>query len=242
MENNIEFKGKTILVIGAHPDDNDFICGATVSRAVKEGAKVVYVIATSGQRGSNDENITPDELGEIRKAEQREAASLLGVSEIHFLEYCDGELDPDIKLKEKLVRLIRQYKPDYVFSMNPSHYFYKEYGFINHSDHRAIGEAVLDAVYPLARDRLSFSEHREDGLLPHKVKVIFLGAFLKEDANYFIDVTDTFDDKIKALILHKSQINEPDKLRKRMEERASEAGQLSGFKLAESFIRLQMPE
>lgn len=240
--NEIEFKDKTIMVIGAHPDDNDFMCGATIARAVKEGAKVIYLVATSGQRGGSDENITPEELGETRKSEQREAAAALGVLSVHFLDYNDGELKPDIELKEKLVRFIRQYRPDFVFTSNPSHYYYKEYGFINHSDHRAIGEATLDAVYPLARDRLSFPEHKKDNLLPHKAKELFLASFLKEDANYFIDVTGYLDIKIRALSLHKSQIRDVKALEKRMKERAVEFGKTAGFEFAESFVRLHLPE
>lgn len=240
--NEINFKNKTIMVVGAHPDDNDFVCGATVAKATKEGSKVIYLIATSGQRGSSDENITPEELGEIRRAEQIEAAKILGVAEVHFLDYHDGELVPNIELKERVVRFIRRYKPNFVFTMNPVHYYYKEYGFINHSDHRAIGEAVLDATYPLARDSLSFPEHKKTGLQPHKVKELFITTFLIEDANYFIDVTATMDIKIKALMVHKSQTGNFKNLEKRIKDRAGEFGKKEGFRFAEAFVRLQLPE
>lgn len=240
--NEIDFKNKIIIVIGAHPDDNDFICGATTAKAVQNRAKVIYLVATNGQRGSSDENITSSELGEIRKIEQKKAAEILGVSQIRFLDYDDGELKPDIGLKEKIVCFIRQHKPDFIFTMDPSHYYYKEYGFINHADHRAIGQAVLDAVYPLARDRFSFPEHHKQGLRPHKVKELFISSFLPEEANCFIDVSQTIDIKIKALISHKSQIRDEKVLEARVKNRAIDLGKKAGFNFAEAFVRLILPE
>jgi len=238
----VSFKNKIILAIGAHPDDNDFGFGATVARAAKEGAKIIYVLATSGQRGSSNKNLTSDDLAKIRMQEQENAAKVLGVKEVHFLGYCDGELVPDIFLKEQIVNYIRKYKPDIVFGMDPSRFYYKENGFVNHSDHRAIGEATLDAVYPLSRDLLSFPEHQELGLKPHKVKELFMSSFLLEDANYFVDITNTFKIKIKALSCHKSQIGDIEALRKRMEARAKELGARAGYKLAEAFVRLKLPK
>jgi len=237
----INFKGKTILAIGAHPDDNDFGFGATVAKATKAGAQVIYLLATKGQRGSSNKFLNPERLSKIRMKEQEKAAKVLGVKSVYFLDYNDGELVPNIKLKEELVRFIRRYKPEIVFTSDPSRFFFKEYGFINHADHRAIGEAVLDAVYPLARDLLSFPEHRKIGLRPHKAKELLMPSFLPEDANYFIDVTDTFATKIKALSCHESQIKSVKKLRQRMKTRAVAMGGKAGFKFAEAFIRLKLP-
>lgn len=162
----IDFSGKTVLVVGAHPDDNDFGAGATVAKAVKQGAEVIYLIATAGQRGSSDEAMTPERLSQIRREEQQEAAKSLGVREVQFLDYVDGELLPDLKLKEEVVRFIRRCRPDVVFTMDPSYFYFKTLGFVNHSDHRAIGEATLDACFPLARDLLSFPQHIKAGLPP----------------------------------------------------------------------------
>ena len=214
----INFKGKKVLVVGAHPDDNDFGAGATVAKATGRGAEVIYLIATTGQRGSSDENMTPERLSEIRRKEQEEAAKVLGVLEVRFLDYVDGELIPDIRLKERVVKSIRRYKPDIVFTMDPSFFYYKSYGMVNHSDHRAIGEATLDACYPLARDLMSFPEHAKEGLNPHKVKELFLHSFVPENANFYVDVTDTFDMKLKALSLHKSQVGDMQRVEKRMRE------------------------
>jgi len=240
--NEIDFKGKIVLVVGAHPDDNDFGAGATVAKAAGQQAKVVYLIATTGQRGSADEAMTPGRLSEIRKEEQEDAARVLGVREVHFLDYVDGELIPDLRLKERVVVYLRRYRPDIVFTMDPSFFYFKDFGFVNHSDHRAIGEATLDACYPLARDLLSFPEHAKAGLQPHKVKEILLHSFVPGNANFFVDVTDTFDVKIQALSLHKSQVPNIQQLEKRMRDRAEAAGKLAGCRYAEAFVRLHLPE
>ena len=238
----IDFNGKTVLVVGAHPDDNDFGAGGTVARAAIKGAKVIYLIATTGQRGSSDETMTPERLSDMRKKEQEDAARVLGVREVHFLSYVDGELIPDIRLKEQVVIHIRRFRPEMVFTMDPSFFYFKDFGFVNHSDHRAIGEATLDACYPLARDLLSFPEHVKAGLNPHKVKELLLHSFIPENANFYVDVTDTYDIKIRALSLHKSQVSDIQSLEKRMRERAEAAGRLAGYRFAEAFIRLHLPE
>jgi LmbE family N-acetylglucosaminyl deacetylase len=238
----INFTGKTVLVVGAHPDDNDFGAGATVAKAARERAAVIYLIATTGQRGSSDQTMTPERLSAIRKKEQQDAAGALGVREVRFLDYVDGEVVADIRLKEQVVLSIRRHRPDIVFTMDPSFFYYKNYGFVNHSDHRAIGEVTLDACYPLARDFLSFPEHARNGLSPHKVKELLLHSFVPENANCYVDVTDTFDTKIRALSLHKSQIADIQGLDKRMRDRAEAAGKLAGCKYAEAFVRLRLPE
>ena len=240
--NEIVFKGKTILVVGAHPDDNDFGAGGTVAKAARQEATVIYLIATTGQRGSSDHSMTLEKLSDIRKKEQRDAAGFLGVREVHFLDYVDGELVPDIRLKEQVAFHIRRYRPDIVFTMDPSFFYFKDYGFVNHSDHRAIGEATLDASYPLSRDWLSFPEHAKAGLEPHKVKELLFHSFVPENANFYVDVTDTFDAKIKALALHKSQVPDISEIRERMQTRAEAAGRLAGCKYAEAFVRLHLPE
>ena len=240
--NEIHFQGKTILVVGAHPDDNDFGAGATVAKAARQDAKVVYLIATSGQRGSSDRNMTPEKLSDMRRREQSDAAGFLGVREVHFLDYVDGELVCDMRLKEQIVFYIRRYKPEIVFTMDPSFFYFKDYGFVNHSDHRAIGEATLDASYPLARDLLSFPDHSKAGLGPHKVQELLFHSFVPENANFYVDVTDTFDLKLKALALHKSQVGDMQRVEKRMRDRAEVSGRLGRCKYAESFVRLQLPE
>lgn len=239
----LKFKNKTILAVAAHPDDNDFGGAATFAKAVREGAKVVYLIATSGQRGSNDSKMTGEKLAQIRQKEQRAAAKEIGVKEVCFLDYQDGELAPSLDLKEKIVVYIRKYKPDYVFTMDPSRFYYnrQDFSFINHADHRAIGEATLDACYPLARNILSFPEHKKKGLAPHTVKDIFLYSFMADEANCFVDVTKTLPLKFKALFKHRTQF--PDgmaEIKKWLTQGASIIGQRAGYKYAEAFIRLKL--
>ena len=238
----IDFAGRTVLGVGAHPDDNDFGAGATVAKAAIQGAEVIYLIATTGEKGSSDGAMTPERLSEIRRKEQQEAAASLGVREVHFLDYADGELVPDLKLKEEVVRFIRQYRPDIVFTMDPSYFYFKTLGFVNHSDHRAIGEATLDACFPLARDLLSFPQHNKAGLNPHKVKDLLLYSIVPENATFHVDVTETFGRKIQALALHKSQVGDIRKVEQRLKGRAEAAGRLVGCRYAESFVRLQLPE
>ncbi len=238
----IDFVGRGVLVVGAHPDDNDFGAGATVAKVAKQGAEVRYLIATTGQRGSSDAGMTPERLSVIRKQEQNEAAGLLGVREVQFLDYVDGEMIPDIRLKEQVVIQVRRHRPDFVFTMDPSFFYYKKLGFVNHSDHRAIGEATLDACYPLARDLLSFPQHSQAGLRPHKVKEVLLYSLDPENANLFIDVTDTFGFKIQALSLHKSQVPDIRGIEVRIRDRAEAAGRLAGCRYAEAFIRLRLPD
>src|SRR4030042_1815055 len=239
--NEIDFKGRIVLVVGAHPDDNDFGAGATVAKAAIQGAEVIYLIATTGQRGSSEETMTPERLSDIRIKEQEDAARVLGVRQVHFLSYVDGELIPDIRLKEQVVINIRRFRPDIVFTMDPSFYYFKDFGFVNHSDHRAIGEATLDACYPLARDRLSFPAHVKAGLSPHTVKEILPHSFVPENANFYVDVTATYETKINALSLHKSQVSDIHNLEKRTRDRAEAAGRLAGCRFAEAFVRLHMP-
>lgn len=236
----IDFKNKIILGVGAHPDDLDFACGATIAKAGQAGAKIYYLIATGGQRGSSDSLMTAGRLARTRKEEQRGASKILGVSEVYFLNYNDGELKANLELKEKIVVYIRKLKPDYVFTMDPSNFFYKRAGFVNHTDHRAIGQAALDASYPLARDWLSFPEHQRRGLKPHKVKEIFFPAFEVEQANFFYDTSPTFEQKIQAIKFHLSQVGDLNELERRMRQRAGELGEIIGVKYAEAFIRLKL--
>jgi LmbE family N-acetylglucosaminyl deacetylase len=114
---------KTIMAIGAHPDDNDFGCGASVAKAAAAGSSVIYLVATGGQRGSSDANMTAEHLASLRRKEQERAAELLGVGQVHFLNYMDGELVPDIGLKEKVVSAIRMFRPDIVFTMDQSFFY-----------------------------------------------------------------------------------------------------------------------
>ena len=228
------------MSIVAHPDDVEFGCGATMAKLSSEGHKLYFVICTAGNRGSRHHKRGVDELVEMRKEEQRNAAKILGADDVIFLNYPDGELTPDIKFKEDLVKLIRRYKPDMIFTHDPS-WIYRtgtDYGFVNHNDHRSCGIAVLDASYPLARDLTSFPEHQEEGLEPHKVKEIYMFNFDKP--NHFVDVTKFLDLKIESIRAHTSQIDDPAWVKTWVTERAQRLGRRAKVKYAEGFTKLTL--
>ncbi|MFQ5617039.1 MAG: PIG-L deacetylase family protein, partial [Anaerolineales bacterium] len=166
MENNYP-QPERVLVISAHPDDPDFGAAGTVACWAKSGAKITYVIVTDGSKGSSEPDMTSKELIEIRETEQRAAAEVLGVAEVVFLGYEDGRAANTIELRRDLVRQIRLHRPDVLITHDPAARIINN-RYINHPDHRAVGDAALDAVFPLARDRLNFPEHEAEGLEPFK--------------------------------------------------------------------------
>lgn len=209
---------KRVMVVMAHPDDPEFGAGGTVAKWVREGKEVIYVLVTSGDKGSADPNMTSERLAKLREAEQRAAAQRLGVSQVVFLHYRDGEVMPDLQLRRDITREIRRWRPDAVICQNPTTYYVN--GYINHPDHRAVGEATLAAVFPIARDHLNYPEHKAEGLKPHKVRQVYL--CISPDADTFIDITDTIELKIQALWEHKSQFDDPEGLAERLRERSAE--------------------
>jgi LmbE family N-acetylglucosaminyl deacetylase len=235
MSNNFP-KPEKVLVIVAHPDDPEFGAAGTVAKWTAAGAEVVYVIVTDGSKGSAEPNMTKEKLIALREKEQQAAAKIVGVSEVVFLGQPDGEIKNTYELREMVVRQIRAHKPDVVITHDPM----TRYGddFLNHTDHRVVGDTVLDSVFPLARDRLNFPEHEAEGLEPHKALDVFL--IFTTEPNYWVDVSDTIDLKIKALCQHKSQIGEPDKLEERIRERAQRRAEKVSFEYAETFRRVQL--
>mgnify|MGYP005841861923 CR=1 FL=1 len=206
--------GKRVMGIFAHPDDPEFFCGATFARWAAEGAEIIFVLATSGDKGSSDPEMTSERLVAIRENEERCAAAKLGVKDVIFLRHRDGELTPSLELRRDIVRAIRMYKPDIVVTLDPTVFWWGDRG-VNHPDHRAIGEATLAAVYPTARDRLNFPEQeREEGLESHKVKYLYISG--TQSPNVWVDVTDYVETKIESLHEHKSQIADMEKMAERI--------------------------
>lgn len=226
-------ESKRALVIVAHPDDAEFLCAGSVARWVSEGWDVGYVLVTSGDKGSSDEEMTSERLAVIREDEQRAAAKVLGVSTCVFLGHPDGFVEDTAELRGELVREIRRFKPDVVVTWDPYRVGH------NHRDHRLTGQAALDAAYPLSRSRLYYPEHLAEGLEPHRAKEALLAG--SDRANYHVDVSDFFRTKMKALRCHKSQLGRYpfSEVRKRVRQRMAEAGKEAGFKLAEGFHRLE---
>jgi LmbE family N-acetylglucosaminyl deacetylase len=225
-----------ILVILAHPDDPEFFCGATITRWVRAGHHVVYCLLTCGDKGTKDLTLGSNELCCIRQNEQRVAASVLGVEEVKFLNHPDGYLVPDINLRRDITRVIRTIRPDILVTCDPQTLFTLNAG-LNHPDHRAAGQATLDAVFPSARDHLSFIElWKDEKLEPHIVKEVWVCGTLQPDV--VLDVTETWETKILALFEHKSQIGNPGKFAERMRNRRTAESTPENPRYEEKFRRL----
>src|SRR5947199_3192108 len=159
----------TYMVVAAHPDDPDFGVAGTAARLVREGHNVHYVMCTSGDAGSDDPTIPPADLIRVREAEQQAAAGILGLSGVHFLRFPDGELQPSLELRKALVREMRRLKADVVLCQDPRSIVYDDGTYLNHPDHRAAGQAALDAAFPAAGNPSAFRDLLAEGLEAHKV-------------------------------------------------------------------------
>ena len=228
---------KVFLAVFAHPDDADFGYGGTVAKFVAEGYTGYYLVVTLGDKGSANPEASGPALAERRAQEQRAAAQVLGVREVFFLGYADAQVFYDLALRNRIVRYVRELRPEIVFTHDPS-YQIGGRRWVNHPDHRAVGEATLDAIYPCARDPLYLPEHRRDGLLPHKVKEVYLGNWHDPDTR--VDISATIDQKIAAARCHASQVIGRD-LEKVFRERAAVIGEPAGLAYAEGFRHLILP-
>lgn len=232
-------KPSVVLGVAAHPDDLEFGSAGSIAKWVANGAVAYYLILTNGNKGSEDHSLTNDQLRDIRRAEQRNAAKILGVKEVFFCDWDDGALAPSLEVKRDIVRIIRQVKPDTVITMDPTFRYSTARGFINHPDHRAAGSATLDAIYPLARDFRSFPQlSLKEGLAAHKVKTVLLNNFDK--ANYYEDISDQIETKLKALACHASQLSDPESTLEMVRHLAKQSGSKVGVDFAENFIRIDI--
>lgn len=224
-----------ILVVAAHPDDAEMGCAGTVAKWIREGASAYYLITTNGDKGTDDREISPEELAAIRDQEQRAAAAILGVSEVVILPNRDGELFYTYEFRGQVVRWIRRWRPNAVFTHDPT-VIISDFG-VNHADHRATGQAAVDAAYPFARGHLQYPEHLAEGLEPHRVEdVYFWGS--SGQHNCWVDISDTVDLKAEATRQHKSQFGNPDRTGGMSRDRAERAGKEYGVAYAESFRRI----
>ena len=225
-----------ILVISPHPDDAEFGAAGTVAKLTRQGKKVIYIICTNGDKGTNDPSLRPQELARLREKEQLAAAEILGVHQVVFLRFPDQQIEDTPEFRREIVRQIRIFRPEIIITADP----YRRY--IWHRDHRIVGQVVLDAVFPYARDIWSFPELLEEGLQPHKVKEIWLWAPEEKDINWRVDITQTFELKLKALRCHRSQIKEPwaKEMEKWLCQRAKERAEGEEFACAEAFHRVEI--
>lgn len=224
-----------IMIIVAHPDDAEFGVAGSVALWRGAGRSVIYVVCTNGEKGTSDRTLAPETLAVMRRQEQQDAASLLGVGQVIFLDLPDQGLEDTPAFRENIVRLIRQYRPETVATSDP----YRRY--VWHRDHRIIGQVVLDAAFPYARDHLAYPQLLADGFEPHKVReLLFFGS---DESNYHIDITTTFAEKLAALRCHVSQMKEigVDKVEKMLRDRCRKMAAGTDFELAEAFHRVMMP-
>ena len=187
------------LILTAHPDDAEFLAGGTIAKMCALGWDVRICVATSGDKGTRDPNMRPQELAAMREAEQRAAGEVLGLRECIFWGYPDGFLLETPELRGQVVALIRRLKPDVIVSWDG----YRP-GF-NHHDHRVIGRVVRDALYPAAHDPLYFAEHRDDGLRAHRTAELLMAGTHEPD--FHVDIGPYLEKKVDAILCHASQID-----------------------------------
>lgn len=220
------------MVLFAHPDDAEIMCGGTVGRWVREGCEVHYVVITDGSAGSNEPGVTREELRPIREREQRAAAEALGVASVTFLGEADGMLEVNLDTRRKVCREVRRLRPEMIVAPDPSALWIGS-GYINHTDHKRAGELALTAVMPDAPTRPMFPELLDQGLEPFEVPNLFLAM---DHGETVIDITDSIDLKLAALACHVSQLDmervEP-WIRQSAEKVAAQGG--NGFRYGEGF-------
>jgi LmbE family N-acetylglucosaminyl deacetylase len=222
------------LVVMAHPDDVDFAAGGTIATWTDAGVEVAYLIVTDGDAGGFDDDLPREEMAPLRRAEQIAAAKCVGVTDVRFLGYPDGRVEAGLDLRRDIARVIRQVRPVRMIIPNPERN-YQRLG-PSHPDHRAVGSAALDAVFPDARNPYAFPELRAAGLEAWTVREVWISG--GPSAEHFVDITEVFDRKLAALRAHVSQTghNEgiEDMLRGYMSA-VAERGGLAKGRLAELF-------
>jgi LmbE family N-acetylglucosaminyl deacetylase len=224
-----------VLSITAHPDDVDFGAAGTIAHWTEAGIEVVYCVVTDGDAGGFDEDFPRSEMPTLRRAEQVAAAKCVGVHDVRFLGYPDGRVEATLDLRRDLARVIRQVRPDRVVCPSPER-SYVRIGF-SHPDHRAVGSAALDAVYPDARNPFAFPELlQSESLAAWTVREVWIAG--GPDPNHYVDVTATFPRKIAALHAHESQTGHMEDLTERLRTRLARTGTQAGLpegRLAEGF-------
>jgi LmbE family N-acetylglucosaminyl deacetylase len=228
-----------VLVIVAHPDDVDFGAAGTIAQWTDAGLEVSYCIVTNGEAGGSDASVTRTEMAATRQAEQTAAAKQVGVRDLHFLGYPDGRVEATIALRRDLARVIRLLRPDRVVCPSPERNYARTGA--SHPDHRAVGAAALDAVYPDSRNPFAFPELlAEEKLEPWTVREVWISG--SPAPTTYVDITDTFARKVAALRCHVSQISDPDGLEEFLRGWLSRAAAQAGLpegRLAEAFQVLQ---
>jgi LmbE family N-acetylglucosaminyl deacetylase len=225
---------KRVLVVMAHPDDCDFGAGGTIAQWTARGIHVSYCIITNGDQGGEESGIPLEQMAAVRQKEQRDAGKALGVDDITYLNYRDGWLAPSMELRKDIVKAIRVAKPDRMVVQSPERNY--ERVFASHPDHLAAGETAVQAVYPDARNPFAFTDLKEAGFEPWRVREVWMTG--SPNPNHFVDITETFPKKIAALHAHVSQTahnKELEKMVREWGERNALAHGLAEGRIAEIF-------
>jgi LmbE family N-acetylglucosaminyl deacetylase len=222
------------MAVAPHPFDNDWGMAGTVARWTGEGKDVIYVICTNGDKGTMDPNLKSEELAKTREKEQLAAANILGVREVIFLRHPDLGLEYTPEFRKEILRLILKYRPEIVTTCDPDFPHY-----LSNPDHRAVGRAVLDAVWPYTLAPNTYPDLLEQGYQPHKVKEVLLWSTAEH--NFRSDISDTFNSKLAAVYCHKSQVGVlPPGWDDRLRERTRAAAKDEDYELAEAFYRIEV--
>lgn len=224
------------MVIFAHPDD-EIGCAGTIASWTRQGTEVAFVVCTNGDKGTENQDITPESLARVREREQRDAAAALGVREVVFLRYPDGELEDTREFRGRLVREIRRFRPQVVLTHAPA-----TNSRHTHRDHRICGTATLDAIFPYARDPWHHADLTRAGFQPHKVGLALLWG--GENPEEFVDISDILDVKVQAMLCHESQFGRREGQNPGRQpghfvrERAKQTGEQAGVSFAEGFHKI----
>jgi LmbE family N-acetylglucosaminyl deacetylase len=197
------FIPESAMAIVAHPDDIEFSCAGTLARWAKAGTRISYVLCTSGDVGIAEPGMTRARATEIREAEERAAAALIGAQEVVFLREPDGMLQATLELRKRLVREIRRFKPEVVISGDPT-IVWAGNDYINHPDHRAAALAAIDATFPAAGQPNLFEELEQDGITAHKPRKVYVTSW--DAADLYVNIEETIDLKVASLRAHISQM------------------------------------
>lgn len=232
---------EVVAIFGAHPDDLDWSSGGTAAVWSRADKEVYYILTTSGEGGEDHQRgriLPAAEIADIREAEQRHAATILGVKDVIFLGQPDGRVEPTLAFRDQIVNLIRRLKPHIVINLDPGHWAFDNF-HLYHPDHRATALAVHDAVYPAA-GTATYMPQPDLALPPHKVQEMYFSGTTQPDT--YVDITPTIELKIQALLSHRSQIKDPERMAHRIREHAAQHGARAGCQYAEAFRRLAVPQ
>ena len=233
MHDNHHYLPESAMAIMAHPDDIEFACAGTLAGWAQAGARVSYVLCTSGDVGIARPGMTKKEAAAIREKEQRAAADIVGATEVVFLREPDGMLQATLELRKKLVREIRRFRPEVVFCGDPTR-LWVEGTYINHPDHRAAALAAVDAIFPAAGQPNLFEELAEEGLTAFKPRKVFASRSGSEAGGHLVAIDDTMETKLRALRAHRSQFEQWDP-GKFVRERAAHVAEGYDMDFAETF-------